>query len=98
MRRSRKAPPTFYADDVRVRLVSRINRAEGQVRGLRRMIEEGRRCPEVLQQAASVREALRGFERALLRNYLERCATNAIRAKKAGAYDEMMKVIGRYGD
>lgn len=96
-RRSRRP---FYDPGVHARLGHRLARAEGQLRALRRLLEEGRRCPEVLQQAASVREAIRSFERALLRNYLETCATRAIRAggaRRTATYDEMMAVIGRYG-
>lgn len=80
------------------RLAHRLARIEGQVRGLSRMFEENRRCPEVLQQAAAIRAALRGFEKEMLRNYLESCATRAIRTGRKDAYDEMMKVIGRYAE
>ena len=59
-------------------LLRRLSRIGGQVRGLSRMIEEERYCPEVLQQFAAVRSALGAAERLLLANHLEGCATRAI--------------------
>src|SRR5512141_2543647 len=60
--------------------LKRLRRIEGQVRGLQRMVEEGRYCADVLTQIASVHEALRGVGRELMRNHLKHCATSAIRA------------------
>ncbi|MEP7226488.1 MAG: metal-sensitive transcriptional regulator, partial [Gemmatimonadales bacterium] len=71
---------------------SRLRRIEGQVRGLQKMIEEERYCADVLMQLSSVQEALRGTGRALLRNHLKHCATEAIRSgdpeKAEAMYDE----------
>src|SRR5712691_2556088 len=64
-------------------LHKRLARINGQVEGLRRMIDEGRYCIEVLNQAASAQEALRGFSRAVMHNYLESCATSALRSADA---------------
>ena len=64
------------------------------------MVEEGRYCVEVLQQLAAVQEALRGVTKAIMRNYLENCVTNAIRsgdAEEATAiHDELMRVIFKF--
>ena len=64
--------------------LKRLRRIEGQVRGLHKMVEEDRYCPEVITQIASVQEALRGVGRQLLRNHLRHCATSAIKAGPAG--------------
>ncbi|HZT73760.1 MAG TPA: metal-sensitive transcriptional regulator [Terriglobales bacterium] len=61
-------------------LLARLRRAEGQVRGLARMVEERRYCPDVLTQISAVHESLRGVARLLMRNHLEHCATNALRS------------------
>lgn len=75
----------------------RLNRIEGQIRGLKRMVEEGRPCVEVLTQLASVQEALRGLSKLMMRNYLENCATEAIRSKASDEiYDELMDVIFKF--
>jgi DNA-binding FrmR family transcriptional regulator len=88
--------PLLYTDELRHELASRLNRIEGQVGGVSRMLEENRPCVQVLQQLASVQAALRGVSKAVLRNYLERCATDAIRSGDAGVYDELMETIYKF--
>jgi DNA-binding FrmR family transcriptional regulator len=75
----------------------RLNRVEGQIRGVKKMVDEGRPCVEVLMQLASVQEALRGLTKLMMRNYLENCATEAIRSKAGDEiYDELMEVIFKF--
>ncbi len=82
---------------VRTEVIQRLNRIEGQIRGLKGMAEEDRYCPELLTQVASVHEALRGVARVILRHYLETCATKAIRsAHPDGIYDELMDVFYKF--
>jgi len=57
--------------------LKRLKRIEGQVRGLARMIEEDRYCPQVLTQIAAVHEALRAVGRELMRNHLRHCINHA---------------------
>jgi DNA-binding FrmR family transcriptional regulator len=77
----------------------RLRRIEGQVRGLQRMVEEGRYCADILTQIASVQEALGAVSRELLRNHLRHCATHAIRAgssRQAEAmYEELLTLLSR---
>lgn len=61
-------------------LQSRLKRIEGQIRGLQRMIDDERYCPDVLVQVSAVQQSLRAVSRLLLRNHLEHCATNALRS------------------
>ena len=86
----------IYEDEVRAGLQSRLNRIEGQVRGLGKMLDEQRPCVEVLQQLASVQAALRGVTKTVLRNYLERCATDAIRSNDPKIYDQLMEAIYKF--
>jgi len=75
----------------------RLTRIEGQIRGIRKMVEEDRRCVDVLVQLASAQEALRGLTKLIMRNYLENCATEAIRSKANDEiYDELMDVIFKF--
>jgi len=60
------------------------------------MVEEQRPCIEVLQQLASAQAALRGVSKDVLRNYLERCATDAIRSGDSDIYDELMDAIYKF--
>jgi DNA-binding FrmR family transcriptional regulator len=86
----------IYAEKLREGLQDRLNRIEGQVRGVARMLEGQRPCLEVLQQLASVQAALRGVTKTVLRNYLERCATDAIRSGDAAVYDDLMEAIYKF--
>lgn len=76
--------------------IRRLKRIEGQVRGILKMVEEDRYCVDILNQIASVQQALRAVGRELLRNHLKHCASNAIR--KGGqeaeeAYDELISLL-----
>jgi DNA-binding FrmR family transcriptional regulator len=86
----------IYAEELQKDMLDRLNRIEGQVRGLGRMVEGQRPCLEVLQQLASVQAALKGLSKTVLRNYLERCATDAIRSGDAAVYDELMEAIYKF--
>ncbi len=86
----------IYADELRKDMLDRLSRIEGQVRGVGRMLENERPCIEVLQQLASVQAALKGLTKTVLRNYLERCATDAIRSGGTAVYDELMDAIYRF--
>ena len=91
-----KTSLSIYADELRKDLLDRLNRIEGQVRGVGRMVEGERPCLEVLQQLASVQAALKGLTKTVLRNYLERCATDAIRSGDTGVYDQLMEAIYKF--
>ncbi len=80
--------------------LKRLRRIEGQVRGLQRMVEEDRYCPEIMIQISAVHEALRTVGRALMGNHLKHCATHAIvhgtREEASAAYDELLELIYRH--
>jgi DNA-binding FrmR family transcriptional regulator len=59
-------------------LVIRLNRVEGQVRGVRRMVEEPRLCIEILQQLAAAEAALNRISLAVLRFHVEKCVPEGI--------------------
>jgi DNA-binding FrmR family transcriptional regulator len=86
----------IFADDLQRGIQERLSRIEGQIRGIARMVEGQRPCIEVLQQLASVQAALRGLTKTVLRNYLERCATDAIRSGETSVYDELMEAIYKF--
>lgn len=86
----------IYADELNKDLLDRLSRIEGQVRGVAKMVEGQRKCLEVLQQLASVQAAMKGVTKSVLRNYLERCATDAIRSDDNTVYDELMEAIYKF--
>jgi DNA-binding FrmR family transcriptional regulator len=73
---------------------NRLRRIEGQIRGIARMVDEDRYCPDILVQIASVEQALRAVARGLMRNHLEHCVTESIRKGSgrdaAATYDELL--------
>lgn len=86
--------------DTRVQLANRLRRIEGQVRGIQKMVDEGRYCPDVLTQIASVHAALRGVGKVLMRSHLQHCVTDALRSGDPVAaertYDEVMDLMYRH--
>lgn len=84
---------------IRKRNLLRLRRIEGQVRGLYKMVEEDRYCPDIIAQVAAVQEALRGVGRELMRNHLMHCATDAIQkggAEREAMYGELLNVIYKH--
>src|ERR1700759_709599 len=71
--------------EIKTSNLKRLRRIEGQVRGLHKMVEEDRYCPDILMQVASVQEALKGVSRELVRNHLSHCARQALRGTDADA-------------
>jgi DNA-binding FrmR family transcriptional regulator len=67
-------------DAARQRLLLRLRRVEGQVKGVQKMVTEGRYCIDVLEQLSAVDQAVRSTAKAVLSNYLRTCATNALRS------------------
>lgn len=72
------------------KLVSRLNRIEGQVRGITRMVSEGRYCIDILTQVQAVRAALAKVESAMLQDHLGKCIEGAITS--GDAVDQRAKV------
>ena len=86
----------FVPDERKAEVRKRLARLKGQLDGIDRMLSDNRPCVEILTQLSAAQEALRGTSRVMARNYLEKCATTAI--KSGGAqqvYDEIMDVIFR---
>lgn len=80
--------------------LKRLRRIEGQIRGLARMVESDRYCPDIMVQISSVQEALRAVGRGLMRNHLKHCTSQAIRrgtrAETDSMYDELMNLIYKH--
>ncbi len=86
----------FVPDERKEEVRRRLRRARGQVDGVERMLEENRPCAEILQQIAAAQEALRGAGKLMVRSYMEKCATEGIKAGRAKeVYDEFLDIIYR---
>src|SRR5512135_134332 len=85
------------AEDARA-LAARVNRIEGQIRGIGRMIEEDRYCVDILTQVAAVKSALDALGMKLLEHHLHGCVAHAIESGDgAHAIDEALAVIRKFG-
>ena len=76
-------------------LVHRLNRIEGQVRGIRGMLEKDAYCPDILAQAAAANAALNAFSRELLAQHIRTCVARDIREGKDEIIDELMDTLRR---
>jgi DNA-binding FrmR family transcriptional regulator len=93
-RRAREA--AAVDPEIKAAGLRRLRRIEGQVRGLQRMVDADRYCPDILTQVASVQEALSAVARGLSRNHLMHCIAQAHGTERAGAmYDELLDLVYR---
>ena len=74
-------------------LIHRLNRMEGQIRGIKGMVERGVYCTDILVQVAAVNAALNSFNRVLLANHIKTCVTDDIRAGKEETVDELIATL-----
>ena len=83
--------------DAKAALTRRINRIEGQVRGIGRMIDEDRYCVDVLTQVSAVRSALDALALGLLEHHLHGCVKKAVVSGDGDdAIDEAMSVVKKF--
>jgi CsoR family transcriptional regulator, copper-sensing transcriptional repressor len=92
-------PGSAVDPEIKHSIGTRLRRIEGQVRGLQKMVEEERYCPDVLMQLSSVQEALRGVGRNLLYNHLKHCVTEVVQSTDRdhvdAVYEELMDLMYR---
>lgn len=74
-------------------LVNRLKRIEGQVRGIRKMVEEDTYCPDILIQVSAVNAALNSFNKVLLSEHIRTCVSDDIKAGKDETVEELLKVL-----
>ena len=74
-------------------LIHRLNRIEGQVRGIKRMVEDDAYCTDILIQVSSVNSALNSFNKVLLANHIRTCVADDIRAGHEDTIDELVATL-----
>lgn len=75
------------------RLIHRLNRIEGQIRGIRGMVEKDIYCADILVQVAAVNSALNGFSKELLAQHVRTCVADDLRAGSEEKLDELIKLL-----
>ena len=85
--------------DIKPKVLNRLSRIEGQVRGLSRMVEEDRYCIDVLTQLQAVRAALSRVESQILKDHMDHCVMGAIAgddlADRKAKATELIELLGR---
>ena len=74
-------------------LIHRLNRIEGQIRGIRGMVEKDAYCTDILTQVEAVKAALNSFNKVLLANHIRDCVTRDIKAGKQETVDELVATL-----
>lgn len=74
-------------------LINRLSRIEGQIRGIKGMVEKDAYCVDILTQVAAVSAALGSFNKVLLSNHIKTCVTNDIREGKEETVDELVTML-----
>jgi len=77
-------------------VLNRLSRAIGHLQSVKRMIEEGRDCSEVLVQIAAVRSAIDNTGKVILQDHLKHCIVDAAREGDQQAIDDLCKAIDKY--
>ena len=86
---------TMRTDEQKTKLLHRLNRIEGQVRGIKKMIESDAYCNDVLIQSAAVAAAVDAFNREVLRAHVKSCVVRDIREGKDEVADELIRTLER---
>ena len=84
---------TARSEEERKKLVNRLKRVEGQIRGIRNMVEKDAYCTDILVQVAAANAALNSFSKVLLANHMRTCVVDDIRAGKDETIDELVATI-----
>ena len=87
------AKKTERAEKDKKKLVNRLSRIEGQIRGIKKMIENDAYCNDVLIQSAAGGAAINAFNRELLSNHIHSCVVRDIREGKDEVVDELMVTL-----
>ncbi len=74
-------------------LTNRLSRIEGQVRGIKKMVENDAYCPDILIQVSAVNAALNSFNKVLLASHIRTCVSEDIRAGKDETVDELVATL-----
>ena len=83
----------YRSEEEQKNLIKRLRMAEGQIRGIQKMVEENAYCPDILIQVSAVTSALNSFNKELLACHIRSCVMEDIREGKEESIDEFVKVM-----
>ena len=76
-------------------LINRLSRIEGQIRGIKRMLDEDCYCPDIMIQVSAANAALNSFNKVLLANHIRTCVADDIRNGNDDVIDELVTTLGK---
>lgn len=91
------AKHTPRSEELKRSVARRVNRAIGQLNGIRQMVEEDRYCGDVLVQLAAVEKAVAAISREVMQDHLRTCVVERVQAGDVEAVDEVMDLLRRFG-
>lgn len=83
-----RRPDTEYR-----KLIHRLNRIEGQIRGIKGMVEKNAYCPDILVQSAAVTAAMNAFNRVLMESHIKNCVARDIREGRDETIEELVLTL-----
>lgn len=86
--KKKERSPEEYRD-----LINRLSRIEGQVRGIKAMVEKGAYCPDILIQTSAVNAALNSFSKVLLSSHIRTCVRDDIREGNDEVVEELVSTL-----
>lgn len=84
---------TIRTDEERKKLINRLNRIEGQIRGIRGMVERDAYCTDILMQSAAVNAAINSFNKDLIASHIKGCVARDIREGNDEVIDELVVTL-----
>ncbi|WP_407944957.1 metal-sensitive transcriptional regulator [Paenibacillus cymbidii] len=86
---------SHHSDKTKANLVSRLNRIEGQIRGVKGLIEKDTYCDDVLNQIAAIQSALNGVGKLLLENHMKSCVVERIQSGDRDVIEELLVTVNK---
>lgn len=80
-------------EELKKKLIHRLNRIEGQIRGINEMVKEDRYCVDILTQVSAVQSALNSFNKILLSDHVQTCVVDNIKEGNNEVIDELCEMI-----
>lgn len=90
-----KTKKAHHSHEIKKKMIVRMNRIEGQIRGITRMIEEDVYCDDILHQFMSVEAAIGGVKKSLLEAHLRSCVVDQIKEGSTEVVDELLTTVGK---
>lgn len=84
---------TERSEEERKKLINRLNRIEGQIRGIRAMVEKNAYCPDILMQSAAVNAAVNSFNKDLIAGHIRHCVVRGVREGNDEVIAELVETL-----